>query len=409
MAGLTAANVATNNNLSTNPKESKKIVSFAFVYDVILDETHERAEGSKDIGAILYRKDLEVSPTNAELNKAYPIDDFIKSIPVKNERIELYQADNGAYYYRRINPKNNKNNNALENALSNYYAPKTEETNKPDDYEKSKNNPRVNNINKKDEDTFGKYFSTNEVHRLKLYEGDNLIESRFGQSIRFSAYNNAKNIYAPNLIIRNNETPINFKNISISGSVSEDVNRDGSVIAMTSGDIKSEFIPGTLDDSNNSDFETKINENSAFKEYPKELKGDQILINSGRIILSAKNAEMIFYSKKNYGFISDGALSIDNKLGINAIVGDNIIVKTNDRDINLNTGNGKINLGDKDLEPMVKGQKLVDILSELIDAINQQIYLTPAGPSATGPTNLPTFNSIKSKLNTILSNLNKTA
>jgi hypothetical protein len=31
------------------------------------------------------------------------------------------------------------------------------------------------------------------------------------------------------------------------------------------------------------------------------------------------------------------------------------------------------------------------------------MYLTPAGPSATGPTNIAQFNSIKSKLQTILS------
>jgi hypothetical protein len=145
------------------------------------------------------------------------------------------------------------------------------------------------------------------------------------------------------------------------------------------------------------------------KSYPSKLIGDQILINSGRIILSAKNAEMIFYSKKNYGFISDGSLSIDNKLGIDVNVGDVTNITTNDRDINLNTGNGKINLGNKQLEPLVKGDALVDILTQLIDAITQQVYLTPSGPSATGPTNLPTFNSIKSKLKTILSELNSTS
>jgi hypothetical protein len=58
---------------------------------------------------------------------------------------------------------------------------------------------------------------------------------------------------------------------------------------------------------------------------------------------------------------------------------------------------------------MVKGQQLVDILAELIDAITQQMYLTPAGPSAVGPTNISDFGSIKSKLNNILSKLNQTS
>ena len=72
--------------------------------------------------------------------------------------------------------------------------------------------------------------------------------------------------------------------------------------------------------------------------------------------------------------------------------------------------NGKrIDISSQDLEPMVKGQQLVDILAELIDAITQQMYLTPAGPSAVGPTNISDFGSIKSKLNNILSKLNQTS
>ncbi len=147
----------------------------------------------------------------------------------------------------------------------------------------------------------------------------------------------------------------------------------------------------------------------SFGEYPSKLIGDQILINSGRIILSAKSAEMLFFSKKNYGFISDGAMSIDNKLGIDISVGDDIHIVTNDKDINMVTGKGAIFLGSEALEPMVKGQQLVDILAELIDAITQQIYLTPSGPSANGPTNISQFGSIKSKLNNILSRLNQTS
>ena len=55
---------------------------------------------------------------------------------------------------------------------------------------------------------------------------------------------------------------------------------------------------------------------------------------------------------------------------------------------------------------MVLGGELVAILKELIDAINQQQYLTPAGASGLGPINISTFNSIKGKLNNILSSTN---
>jgi hypothetical protein len=155
-----------------------------------------------------------------------------------------------------------------------------------------------------------------------------------------------------------------------------------------------------VDDKGKGDFKTKP---ESFEDYPTKLIGDQLLLNSGRIILSAKSGEMLFYSKKNYGFISDGSMSIDNQGGIDISVGDNINIITNDRDINFVTGNGTMFFGSVDLEAMVKGETLVALLGELIDAIGQQQYLTPSGPSALGPVNSPDFGMIKSKLNSILS------
>lgn len=117
----------------------------------------------------------------------------------------------------------------------------------------------------------------------------------------------------------------------------------------------------------------------------------------------------MFYSKGNVGFISDGQFSIDTRLGMNVSVNDNISFVTNNRDFQIFAGNGSVFLGSKDLEPMVKGQKLVEILSELIQAIGDMQFLTPSGPTAIGPKNKPDFGKIHSKLNDILSKLNQTA
>ena len=78
---------------------------------------------------------------------------------------------------------------------------------------------------------------------------------------------------------------------------------------------------------------------------------------------------------------------------------------TQDRDINLDIGNGSIMLGtDGELEAAAKGETLVDLLGEMIDLITQQIYLTPAGPSSPGPTNIAQFTTLKTKLQSMLSN-----
>ena len=115
---------------------------------------------------------------------------------------------------------------------------------------------------------------------------------------------------------------------------------------------------------------------------------------------------MIFYSKGNYGFISDGGLSIDNKGGITNIEDDSIFT-TKNKDFTLETGaKGEIHLGNgSGEEPLVKVDQLVDVLSQLIDAINQMTHPTPAGPSGP-PVNAPKFASIAGKLKTILSTKN---
>ena len=390
--------------------------SLGVVYSVILDMEHPLIKSDKNItteyiGAIEFRYTSKGRTTDEEtLPIAHPYDKNFKKLPVRNEVVEIIVGQSGQLFYQRIGTELGPNINADREYIKNNFSPNTQQTSedKKDSYARVENTgmAKTTKDNSTKYDGYGSYFTQQQgIHKLKLYEGDEVIESRFGQSIRFSAYNNDKKVYAPTIFIRNGENAVSKKN-EINSVTEEDVNKDGSTIALISNEYQLGFVPGTLDEKNASDFQTKP---TAFKEYPSKLIGDQLLFSSGRLILSARNAEMIFYSKKNYGFISDGALSIDNRLGIEVNVGADTNIATNDRNINLNTGNGKINLGNKELEPIVKGNKLVDLLTELIDEIVKQNYLTPSGPSKVGPENVPAFNSIKSKLKTILSELNTTA
>ena len=386
---------------------------FGIVYSVILDETHPRIKNGKDdinfIGAIEFRYSNKSAADDTSLPIAYPFDKNYKNLPVRNETVEIVQGSSGQTLYKRIGLELSPNVNVDENYISNNFKPDTDSPGgKKNNYNKVQQTgiSRTNSDNSTKYSGYGDYFKKQKgIHKLKLYEGDMLFESRFGQSIRFSGYNNVDHKFSPTIIIRNGENSIS-KQADIKSATLEDINKDGSIIALTTDQHQLQFVPGTIDDKGKTDFQTKPD---SFDLYPSKFIGDQILLNSGRIILSAKTAEMIFFSKKNYGFISDGAMSIDNKLGIDVSVGDDINVITNDRDINLVTGKGSVFIGSDNLEPMVKGQQLVDLLAELIDAITQQMYLTPAGPSAIGPTNVAQFGSIKSKLNNVLSKLNQTA
>ena len=391
-----------------------------WVSHIILDETDKLAVaekmGSQVIGQIRYRQTSDLSIPAEKLPKANPFDKSFKSLPIINELVEIYEQQ-GGFYYRRIGTDDNPTQTAFLDAISKNFSPEKNETQKTTEYQNTEKtgivNTSSNNSNKLAK--YGNYYEPQVgIHKLKLYEGDTLIESRFGQSIRFSAYNNlagnkdnegnAKPTFAPTLILRNGESSENNKK-ERGVSVEEDINRDGSIIAMTSGQHQLGFIPGTVDDKGKSDFKTQPD---SFGDVPK-LIGDQMLLSSGRIILSSKNAETMIYSKKNFGIISDGAVSIDTKLGMDISVGDDINIVTADRDVNIVSGKGNIFLGSEDLEAMVKGKKLVELLNELLQAILDQQFLTPSGPSAIGPVNRATFASIQSKLDGILSKLNQTA
>lgn len=397
----------TSNN--SNQTISKK---FGYVFDVILDDEHERVKNSKNglgadlIGCVLIKYSTDAISDQSNLTVAYPLDKNFKSLPIKNEIVEIYTGIGGIPLYRRVGIDVTPNIGNISTNLSGINL-NNSNSNQKESY-KEVSNTGISNTNKNSDSklkTFGEHFSPTGIHKLKLNEGDLLIESRFGQSIRFSSYNNTKKTFSPTIIIRNRENTY-VQKTSVIKSINEDVNSDGSVIVLSSNDYELGFVPGNVNDKNVGDMTSKP---SAFQDYPTKLIGDQILLNSGRVIISSKTGEMIFYSKKNYGFISDGTFSIDNGGGIEASVGADINVVTNDNDFAIHSGNGSIFLGSRDLEPIVKGQQLVNILAELIDAIAEQQYLTPSGPTKIGPENIQTFSSIKTKLNNILSKLNQTS
>ncbi len=387
----------------------------AIVTAVILDEESQAIEDSLvspiAIGAIQFKilGKGGLSDSGGGNVVAYPLDPASFTLPLKNEIVDLLKIGSTYRYQRRTNGEF-QNFNSSETALDDTYAPRKVDSNPKggsDGYQSTSNTGISNSTAGGETEGYGEYFTPSEtIHRLKLYEGDTLIQSRFGQSIRFSGYNNADESESPTIIIRNKESDITQNDVEQPDPVEEDVNRDGSTIAMTSQDYLLEFQPGVVDDGGSSNFETKP---EMFEEYPSELKGDQILINSGRVIISAKESEMIFYSKGNYGFISDSALSIDNEGGIFAQTNDNMEWNTKGNNFIINSDGGKIYLGEdgNEDEPIALGQTLIDILGEILDELQKEIHPTPAGPSGP-PTNAAAYASIKSKLETILSKQNFT-
>ena len=403
--GLTPGRISTSNNITSNSVSSQTQPLYGVVYEVITDTGSDTAKSkgldtAASIGCIRFRLLSDNSTnmnTNEQLPVAFPFDKNSITLPTKNEIIIIHSFG-GNYHYSRVGGGITPNLNALTSLISNQLDNeiKLDSSNDAATYQNvsSTGIVRTNkNSGKSDFDGYGEYFTDNSnIHKLKLYEGDSLLESRFGQSIRFSGYNNSENKFAPTITIRNGENSDSLES-EIGTSTEENINNDGNIIFLGSGEKLLEY---TLPIENKKE---------SFSDYPNELKGNQILLNSDRIILSAKSQEMIFASKLNMGFITDNQFSIDASRGIDITVDDEIDINTNDFDFNINIGNAIINLGtDGEMEKAPKGDTLVKLLGELIDLISKQQYATPAGLTSVGPLNVALFTTLKNKLESMLSN-----
>ena len=397
----------------TNKQPLVTSTSTGVVVDVILDETHPRIKNKKDfqtaftekdtsiVGNVVIRKYSDGTNPNEQLNTYPCLNPSDTELPLIGESVELIMVGS-VEYYRRIPGFSLNTGNAIKKRADVIYNKKEKIAVDASIKESAQTGTPLGNTTNETSETneFGKYFRFNQANKLKLYEGDKLIQTRFGQSIRFSAYNNANNVYSPTIIIRNRQDSQTLSSLKEGDITEENVNSDGSVIVLSSGDYQ---IPFTAT--------TSITP-SKFSSYPNPLKGDDhLLINSGKIIISAKTGQMVFHSKGDYGFISDGKFSIDNGLGADLDFGGNVNITTSrsSSNITLNTGSGKILLNtNNSSQPLVRGNALIDILSTMIDLINSQVYRTPSGPTATGPENRAQFNSLKGRLSAMLSSLNYT-
>jgi hypothetical protein len=411
------SNTLVNTNSNTRPAS----LGAGVVVDVILDESHPIIKNKKNlqswftekdtspIGGVVVRKFNDITSPNETLTVYLPLDPYNLELPLRGESIELYDIGGSKFYRRYPGPFLNTGNAGL-GGRENYTYPDKDTLFSGNDYSITAvtGTPLGNtpSTGLQSSTNLGDYFEPQNINKLKPFEGDKIIQSRFGQSIRFSGYNNNDNDFSPTIIIRNKQnTQLQLKEGDV---IQEDINNDGSIIVLSSGTYQ---IPFTAT--------TSINP-SKFSTYPNPLKGDDhLLINSGKIIISAKTGQMVFHSKGDYGFISDGKFSIDGGKGAELDFGNDVNITTdrNNSNFSVNTGNGKIFLNTNtrgqspntgQTEPLVRGNTLKEILETMIDLINSQVYRTPSGPTAVGPENRVQFNALKRKLSEMLSTLNYT-
>ena len=95
------------------------------------------------------------------------------------------------------------------------------------------------------------------------------------------------------------------------------------------------------------------------------LTGDQIVINSDRIVISSKTGETIHYSKKRYGVVTDNEYTVDSH--------GQIVMTTNTKTV-INSPAIYLGQYDQTNEPALLGQTTVDFLYDLADLILDHVH-----------------------------------
>ena len=121
---------------------------------------------------------------------------------------------------------------------------------------------------------------------------------------------------------------------------------------------------------------------------PNKYAGNQIIINSDRLLFNAKDDSILIIGNESVGISTNGTFNVDS--------GSETIINS-----------PEIYLGLDAVEPVVLGDTLLGLLEELCDGLLAETHPTPLGPSGP-PINSSTYSSIKSRLKQFLSPQNYT-
>ena len=360
--------------------------------DFVADDIHT-------YGAITYAYENEIIQEDI----AYPFDKNNFTFPIKGETVIILKIDGETYYlpYSSTPYPNYREKARLKVAAEPIN--NSINSNGGKDLRETKETGGSNNPNaKKDKENTGGYVVNEKIKFLNPKNGDTIISGRAGNTIRFSEFflTQDDKTPSPGIYIRNKQNP-ELDSKPIGTLINEDINKDGTSIYIVSGKVKIPFK------------ETTKKQKVAFKDFPSsdKLKGDQLFVNSDRIVLSAKASEFIIFGKGNTGIITDGRFTVDSIGDTHIQSNSNIVLQTN-RNIVLGTdGTGNIWLGGvkptksqagEEYQKMVMGGELIKILGDILDEIVKIQVPTGVGPSGT-PINVAAFKSIKGKLKVILS------
>jgi hypothetical protein len=336
-----------------------------------------------------------------QLKWAYPLENNFTEYPLINETVVLYEQGGQMYYSRKVNFRNWPNNNldfTIEGASSGDSVTQL--------FSKAPFTGRIQtNTSWKADSGYhgwaGKYFYGNpKIRTLHRFEGDLLVESRHGSELIMKAfdknrgndvgdpkYPDYKNGGNPMLILRNRQRQLlkvgqtlslkhspnpatvvgTIEEKNVGGYLDENINHDGASVYMTCGMTISEWVTTCF---KRMFHDEKDEEVAKFKGpstfvYPNPMKGDQIVVNSDRLVLSARYEEILAYSKKRFGICTDNEFTVDAHQQM---------VLTTHTKIVLNSPAIYLGEYDKTDEPVLLGQTTVNLIWEFLELFKQHVH-----------------------------------
>lgn len=306
--------------------------SYARVVDIVLSENHP---DYKLFGKSLAINGIRYRPLNSglvenprDLPFAYQLDPNIKTLPLLGEVVEIIDAPS-------------VNMNLYPEGSSKYYTTVASIWNQANanPFPDQRQNPGIANLGK----------DTPELPNIKSlhpFNGNISVEGRHGNSLRMFGYKSEKN---PFIDDSNNGLPITIlrngqgSRKQNEDTVIEDINLDHSSIYLTSNHT----IPlKQANTKRTSYFSAPINADT--------FKGKQIIVNSDRIYLNARNDDLLLSANKSIG-LNGKTVNFD---GVDFVSMDG----------------KKVYLGDKgktEKEWVVLGQQNENWLSDLLDLLKE--------------------------------------
>jgi hypothetical protein len=373
------------------------------VKSIILDSTHPRYNElgkENSIGTIIFDDNIEITNINNDISKlpyARPLNNNIKYYPLINELVAIFRfpskeinqntAIKQTYYTDIISIWNSPHHNAYPDIPNQKPQPQEKNYSESEIGSTSKILDTPNKIN-----LGNTFIERSNIHPLLPFEGDFILEGRWGNSIRLgSTVQNKPNNWSstgtngdPITILRNGQ----LVDASNEGwvPVVEDINKDLSSIYLTS----TQQVPITV-------AQTNYNSYSEQPISPNKYQDKQIILNSGRLVFNSNKDHILLSSAQTIGF--------------NAVKGFNFDTKAN-----FTVNAPIIKLGGKEAtESILKGDTTISLLSDLVDqlialSLALQTVSTAAGPAVAPAAQqlVPYLQKLKTDLETTKSKISKT-